>query len=585
MNRFNYCIVFALSICLIACTKTSPNFEEVNPVSQLSIKRVEGMPNLPKPFKILDFKQLAKDYDEKVYDRDQTGKYWPLIWTDNSRKNFDQETYGIYTAMGDVRQGTNHHKGIFHESLASIGSVLGGSLVGINKTDQHGENYVAMLKNYFNNETKWDIIMNNTCPEVAQLGGGYARDWWYDVYPNVLFYAVADFYPTEKDYETILRSVADKFYVADSVLNGNYAYSFFDYANMEPKKSWICPQQDVAAGHSYVLYAAYQKFKDEKYLEGAKSSLEVLLNQDENYFYEILMPFGAYIAARMNAEQGTNYDFSKILNWTFDGTSVCREGWGVLVDNWNGYDVSGLVGSTTHNGGFAFLMNTYDTMWPLVPMVRYDQRYANIIGKWMLNAANASRLYYPYEIPNDHQTIPEEKEHTKGVIAYEGLIKKAHYEQYEAIQAPVAIGDGMHWNKDNPKVSQFSVYGSGHVGIAGSIISKTNIENILQLNLLATDFYRGDAFPSYLYYNPNPEAKEVTISVGENEVKIYNAMERAFIAKNVKNNFSFNITNEHASLLVIVPQNAVISEKNGKLYANNSIIDYRYGIQSKKLNQ
>jgi hypothetical protein len=585
MNRLNYSIVFSLCVCVIACTKTSPNFEEVNPVSQLTIERVEGMPNLPKPFKILDFNQLAKDYDEKVYDRDQTGKYWPLIWTDNSRKNFDQETYGIYTAMGDVRQGTNHHKGIFHESLASIGSVLGGSLVGINKTDQHGENYVAMLKNYFNNETKWDIIMNNTCPEVAQLGGGYARDWWYDVYPNVLFYAVADFYPTEKDYETILRSVADKFYVADSVLNGNYAYSFFDYANMEPKKSWICTQQDVAAGHSYVLYAAYQKFKDEKYLEGAKSSLEALLNQDENYFYEILMPFGAYIAARMNAEQGTNYDFSEILNWTFDGTSVCREGWGVLVDNWNGYDVSGLVGSTTHNGGFAFLMNTYDTMWPLVPMVRYDQRYANIIGKWMLNAANASRLYYPYEIPDDHQTIPEEKEHTKGVIAYEGLIKKAHYEQYEAIQAPVAIGDGMHWNKDNPKVSQFSVYGSGHVGIAGSIISKTNIENILQLNLLATDFYREEAFPSYLYYNPNPETKEVTISVGENEVKIYNAMERAFIAKNVKNNFSFNIANEHASLLVIVPQNAVISEKNGKLYANKSIIDYRYGIQSKKLNQ
>jgi hypothetical protein len=31
---------------------------------------------------------------------------------------------GIYTAMGDVRQGVEHHKGIFHESLASIGSVM-----------------------------------------------------------------------------------------------------------------------------------------------------------------------------------------------------------------------------------------------------------------------------------------------------------------------------------------------------------------------------------------------------------------------------------------------------------------------------
>lgn len=562
-----------------SCSKNASQFEKINPIKQESIKRVEVMPNLPKPFRIIDFNQLAKDYDAKVYDFNQTGEYWPLVWKDNSRKNFDQETYGMYTAIGDVRQGTENHEGVFHESLASIGSVLGASVIGINKSDQGGENYVSMLKNYFNTETKWNIMMNNTSPEVAQLGGGYARDWWYDVYPNVMFYAVADFYPKEEGYETILRSVADKFYEADAVLNGDYDYSFFDYASMEPKKTWICTQQDAAAGHSYVLYSAYQRFNDPKYLEGAKSSLEALLNQEENYFYEILMPFGAYVAARMNAEQGTDYDFSKLLDWTFDGDSACREGWGVLVDNWNGYDVSGLVGSTAHNGGFAFLMNTYDTMWPLVSMVRYDQRYANTIGKWMLNAANASRLFYPNEIPNKHQTIPEEKEHTKGVIAYEGLIKSSHYEEeglYLNLKAPIAIGDGMKWNKDNPKVSQFSVYGSGHVGIAGSIISRTNVENILQLDLLATDFYTLKAFPSYLYYNPNSETREVTISVGSKEVKIYDAIKRAFIAKNVNNSFSFNVGKEHSSLLILVPNDAVILEKKGKLYADDTVIDYRY---------
>ncbi len=557
----------------------SLKFNSINPVQQKSIQRIEKMPNLPEPFKVLDFNQLAKDYDTKVYDPYQTGDYWPLIWKENSKKNFNQETFGIYTAMGDVRQGIKHHKGIFHESLATIGSVLGASMVGIDKSNQNGENYVGMLKNYFNSETNWNIIMNNTCPEVAQLGGGYARDWWYDVYPNVLFYAMAHFYPEEKELEPILRSVADKFYEADVVLDGNYSYSFFDYSTMTPKKNAICTQEDVAAGHAYVLYAAYQKFKDPKYLEGAKSSLEALLNQNENRFYEILMPFGVYIAARMNAEQGTNYDLTKILNWTFDGTSVCRKGWGVLLDNWNGYDVSGIVGSTDHNGGFGFLMNTYDTMWPLVPMVRYDQRYANTIGKWMLNAANASRLFYPNEIPDEHQTISEEKEHTKGVIAYEGLIKTSHYEEeglYLDLKSPVAIGDGMKWNKDNPKVSQFSVYGSGHVGIAGAIISRTSIKNILQLDLLATDFYKNKAFPSYLYYNPNSETKEVTISVGKNKVKVYDAIQRAFIAENVNNEFTFNITKEQSSLLVFVSQDASISEKNGKLYADTIVIDYRY---------
>ena len=583
MKVFNLHIVLfsILSLGFSSC-KEGPKenlFEEANPIVQVGVQRIDSMPNMPKPFKILDFNTLAKDYDKKVYDENQTGEYWPLIWKDDSRKNFDQETYGIYTAMGDVRQGKEHYDGIFHESLASIGSVLGASLVGIDKTNQNGENYLRMLKNYYNSETNWSIMMNNTGPEVAQLGGGYARDWWYDVYPNVMFYAVADLYPQATEYDTILKSVADKFYEADSVLNGNYDYSFFDYATMQPNKTWICTQQDAAAGHAFVLYSAYQKFNNPKYLDGAKSSLEALLNQKENYFYEILMPFGAYVAARMNAEQGTNYDFAEVLDWTFDGNSACREGWGVLVDNWNGYDVSGLVGSTTHNGGFAFLMNTYDAMWPLVPMVRYDQRYANIIGKWMLNAANASRLFYPYEIPDEHQTIPDEKEHTKGVIAYEGLIKSSHYEEeglYLDIAAPVAIGDGMKWNKDNPKVSQFSVYGSGHVGIAGAIISKTNVENILQLDLLATDFYREEAYPSYLYYNPNAESKEVIISIGDKDLKIYDAVERKFISQKTKFDFTFNIEGESSRLLVMIPTSAKVKEKDGKLYADDIVIDYKY---------
>ncbi|MFV0540856.1 MAG: hypothetical protein ACK5MZ_06420 [Aestuariibaculum sp.] len=582
MKIYKYLLIVFLSwlgLTFHSCKQKSAGFEVTIPVKQIKIDRIEAMTNKPKPFKILDFKDISLKFDSLVFDKNQTGDYWPLIWEDNSRKNINQKTFGLYTAMGDLRQGEIHNNGIFHESLATIGSVLGATLVGMDKSNQNGENYVAMLKNYFNSENEWDIIMNNTSPEVALLGGGYGRDWWYDVYPNVLFYGVAHFYPNEKDFTEILQSVADKFHKADSVLAGNYKYSFFDYATLEPKSNWICTQEDAAAGHAYVLYSAYQKFQDPKYLQSAKSSLETLLNQEENRFYEILMPFGAYVAARLNAEQGTNYNFHKIIDWTFNGTSVCREGWGVLLGNWNGYDISGIVGSTVDHGGFGFLMNTYDVMWPLVPMVRYDQRYANAIGKWMLNASNASKFFYPYEISDTHQSIPNRKEHTKGVIAYEGIIKKSHFKEYEHLEAPIAIGDGPHWVKDNPDVSQFSIYGSGHVGIAGSIIAKTNIENILQLNLLATDFYRSGAFPSFLYYNPNTEEKEVKVNIGNEKVKIYDTVQRKFIAENVEDEFLFTIQKEEASVLVLVPQEAVVSIEKGKLYADNIVVDYRYSIQ------
>lgn len=574
--KWNKLILGPIVVCLMALGCQKKEKAPALPVAQKGIDRVERMPFLPQPYKILDFKDLALSYDRLVYDSSQRGEYWPLIWKDDSRKNFDQETFGIFTAIGDLRQGPDKHGGLFHESLNSISSVLGASLVGIDKSQQRGEDYVGMLKNYFNSDTNWNIVMNNTGPEVAQLGGGYGRDWWYDVFPNLLFYGVANFYPDHPDFERMQRSIADQFYRADSVLAGNYHHSFFDYAGMRPVDNWICHQEDAAAGHAYVLYAAHRKFGDPKYLEGAKSALEALLSQKENRFYEILMPFGAYTAARLNAEEGTDYDYHRILDWTFDGTSVCREGWGVLLDNWNGYDVSGLVGSTVDHGGFAFLMNTYDTMWPLVPMVRYDSRYAAAIGKWMLNAANASKFFYPYEMPDDHQTLPDKKQHTKGVIAYEGLIKKAHLEGYDHIAAPVAIGDGPHWVPGNPDVSQFSVYGSGHVGIAGAIIETTDVEGILKLDCLATDFYRDRAYPTFLMYNPHQEGKSVTYRVqGPHKVDLYDAISHRYLAQGIENGTSITLPAQEAGLVVEVPGGSEIVQRDGKYYAHGIVVAYR----------
>jgi len=100
---------------------------------------------------------------------------------------------------------------------------------------------------------------------------------------------------------------------------------------------------------------------------------------------------GIYTAARLNAEQGTNYDVEKMINWVFDGCTdpQARHGWGIIVGKWGDYDVSGLQGSIIDGGGYAFLMNSIKMAWPLVPMVKYEPRFANRIGTWMLNSVNA----------------------------------------------------------------------------------------------------------------------------------------------------------------------------------------------------
>lgn len=542
-------------------------------VQQQKIARVDQMPNLPQPLEIIDYKKLAVNFDNTVYDFNAKGKFWPMVWIDSTKKNFPQNVVGLYTAVADVRQGTNN-KGMFHEALATMGATMGASLVGIDKSKQ--QNYVGMLKNYFNKETGWNIMMNNTCPEVALLGGGYGRDWWYDVYPNLLFYAVYDQYPNEPGFDEIARSIADKFYNADLILNGNYDYSYFDYGKMKPMKNNICAQPDAAAGHAWVLYAAYKKFGDPKYLKGAISALTALQSQPINPTYELLMPFGAYLSARINAEEGKNFDTNKMLGWTFDGTAICREGWGVLVGNWNGIDISGTVGSTVDHGGYGFLMNTYDMAWPMVPMVRYNQSYATAIGKWMLNAANASRFFYPQYMPDEHETIPQLAEVTKGVIGYEGIIKQSSYKAHENLKGPVAQGDGPLWVPgQNPEESQFSVYGSGHVGIFGSIISTTNVKGILQLNLLATDFFSDKAYPSFLYYNPYDTSKKVSIKVEKGKkVDLYNTVSGSFVARNVSSSKKIKLAPESAAVIVCVPSGGTITYEGSKMLVDGIVVDY-----------
>lgn len=532
---------------------------------------------MPQPYLIIDWDKKARDFDSLVYNFNSMEPYGPLIWLDSSKRNMDQITYGLYTVIGDVRQGPHRNNGEFHEALTSLNALLSAGLMGIDKTNQHGYNFVKMDQNYFNSDTKWNIVMNNTTPEVAKLGGGYGRDWWYDVYPNVLFYGVSALFPTVDNSVAIQRSIAEQFFKADSVLQGNYDYSYFDYAQMKGMRNNIPYQQDAAGGHAYVLFSAFQQFGDKRYLAGAKSATDALLSQKESRYYEILLQFGAYTAARLNAEYGTKYDVTKLLNWTFDGcqSKDGRYGWGVIAEQWGDLDVYGLQGSITDGGGYAFLMNSVAMAWPLVPMVKYEPQYARAIGKFMLNAVNASRFFYPDNMDEKHQWLPELKDMTQGIIAYEGLRKADDYKKESLIGVvPVAIGDGPKWAPGQPEASMFSLYSTSIVGVFGAIVNKTGVEGILALNCNATDFYAENKFPVYLYYNPFSEARSVTY-LSDNKVDLFDIVSRRYLAKGERGNVSLKLPADEAVLMVVLPAGTRLKTEGSKIKAGNTVIAYK----------
>lgn len=565
-------IVLTLLAALYSC---SPQTGE--PVAQTLLPRIDQMPELPHPLKIIDWKKKAIQFDSLVFNFNNQASYGPLIWLDSSGRNFDQVTFGLYTVIGDARQGPKRNNGEFHEALTSLNSLLSAGLQKIDKTNQNGFNYVKMVQNYFNSDNQWNIVMNNTNPEVAMLGGGYGRDWWYDVYPNVLYYGVAALFPDVENTEFIQRKVAEQFYKADSVLSGNYDYSYFDYAQMKGMRNHIPWQQDAAGGHAWVLYSAYRKFGDERYLQGAKSATWALVNQKESRFYEILLPFGAYTAARLNAEYGTNYDVTRLLNYIFDGchSKDGRYGWGVIAEKWGDYDVFGLQGSITDGGGYAFFMNSVAMAWPLVPLVKYEPQYARAIGKYMLNVVNASRLFYPDQIEEKYQWLPRLKDLTKGIIGYEGL-RKTDDMNNPALKgiSPVAIGDGPKWAAGQPQESMFSLYSTSIAGVFGAIVNKTGVEGILVLNCNATDFYAENKYPVYLYYNPYEESMTVTYS-SDNSIDLFDIVSKRYMVKGERGNVSINLTAGEAALVVVLPAGTRLKAEGSKIKAGDTVIAYK----------
>jgi len=529
---------------------------------QRDIECVKLMPSVPRPFKMRDWHAVARDYDAFVFDFDAKGQYLPLIWIDQSRVHVDRAAFGLPSYVGDPHR----REGPAHESITCMGAVLGATMAGINKRRQQHD-YVAMCEAYYNVLDEERLVLNGI---HARSGGSF----WYEIWPHIVFYAIADRYPDTGRLDAIVMATADRWYEACVAMGGDRGVPDFDHTaflfrTMQPVDNGRWKEPDAAAGIGWLQYAAWARHKDPKHLQAADWCMQFLQQRKLNPYYEVLLPYGALTAARMNAELGRKYDVDKLLNWCF-GLSDCRGGWGVIASNWHGYDCHGLLGSIDNRGGYAFAMNTFAQAGALVPLVRYDDRYARAIGKWMLNLANAARLFYPGELPTGHESCAFWKDDPKGVIAYEGL---RHEWQGKG---PYATGDPvlLKWGPATDR----GLYGSGYVGLLGGIVRPTDDEKILQLNCLATDFYRPPAYPTYLYYNPYDVAKSVTVDVGRRPRDLYDACRDRFLGRNQHGRTTFEIPADSGLLLVLPPAGGHESRQDGKTAVDGVVIDFRRSV-------
>lgn len=525
---------------------------------QISIPRIDAMPNRPSPYVMRNWRQVAVGYDSLVFNPNLTGTYLPLVSV--------SQGFGLSSYVGRPPSESR-------EAINCLAAVVGAGLVGVNKTDQYDYNWVLLCQDWFNSDPQESVYLNNP-------GGSSGSDWWYDMMPNVFFYQLYSMYPNVGDFQHQFTTVADRWLAALKAMGGSTApwsianvnHTAWNLSTMTPtEQAWS--EREAAGAIAWLLYDAFVQTGDPKYRIGAELAMESLLVYpvSENPSYELQLPYGAYIAARMNAELGTTYDMAKIVGWCFsDGNDNPRR-WGVTTGRWGEYDCYGLIGETTEaaTDGYAFLMNTFEQVGALVPMVRYDARFAAAIGKWVLNAANAARLFYTNYLPDQNQDSAgwSHQYDPQSYIAHEAL--RQHEPGNKGI-SPYATGDAI--ENDNP--TNFALYGSSHVGIFGGIIDTTNVPMILRLNVLKTDYFHSTAFPTFLYFNPASVRQNVNFDAGSSQRDLYDAVSHSFIAQNVTGVISLSIDAKSAVLVVNAPAAGKTTYYLDRMLIDSVVVDY-----------
>ncbi len=530
---------------------------------QVTVPRIEQMPNMPSPYFMRDWKAVARGYDSLVFDFSRAGTHLPLGEIVTSTINYpNHPSFGLHSYVGTNFPTTR-------EAINCLPAVIGATLAGINKSNQHGRNWALMAEEWFNRRPAQNVYKNGWVDDSGE-------DFWYLTMPNVFFYQLNALYPHTGDFDYQFTMVADRWLQAVGVMGGrttpwqvpNINHRGWFLQTMTPYDQGV-RQPEAAGALAWLFYHAYTQTDSEKYRIGAEWAMEFLDNYGSNPSYELQLPYGTYLAARMNAELGTSYNVERMLNWCFDVGPL--RSWGAIVGRWGAYDVSGLIGEVNGTNDYAFAMNTFEHIGALVPLVRYDDRFARAIGKWVLNAANAARLFYPAFLPDSLQdNAAWARQHDSlSVIAYEGL------RQVRNGRSPYGTGDAMAagWAQTN-----LGLYGSSHVGILAGIIDTTNVPMILRLNVLATDYYHAPAYPTYLYFNPYPQTQAVRISLGAGMHDLYDAVQNTFVLRNVTGDVFLPIASNSASLVVITPAGGTVSYHLDQLLVHGIIADYRSGV-------
>jgi hypothetical protein len=259
----------------------------------------------------------------------------------------------------------------------------------------------------------------------------------------------------------------------------------------------IYRQPDAVGGYSYVMLLAWKLTGKEFCLAEAKIGIDRYMDFASNPWYEVPSGAMAVMAAARLEAMGYPTNAKKALGFVLDDKAGL-----MATGRWGGREVNGLLaGFRTEPAGQVYSMESMVALPYLLPAVRFRPELAGDVARYALNAAANLRWFYPEYLPHEDQSRPD----LPSMIPYERLSRE------EKGHSPYATGDFA---------GHRSIYGGAYVMWLDKMIQPQGDPWLLRWDLAKTNFLDRDLPPAFLYYNPWPQEKRITIDAAASKGRV-----------------------------------------------------------------
>ncbi len=260
----------------------------------------------------------------------------------------------------------------------------------------------------------------------------------------------------------------------------------------------IYRQPDAVGGYSYVMLLAWKLTGKNFCLAEAKIGIDRYLDFATNPWYEVPSGAMAVIAAARLEAMGYPSNSKKALGFVFDSKAGL-----MATGRWGGREVNGLLaGFRTEPAGQVYSMESMVALPYLLPAVRFRPELAGEVARYALNAAANLRWFYPEYLPREDQSRPD----LPSMIPYERLSRE------EKGHSPYATGDFA---------GHRSIYGGAYVMWLDKMVQPQGDPWLLRWDLARTNFLDRDLPPAFLYYNPWPEEKRISLETAAGKGRVH----------------------------------------------------------------